>query len=140
MSDLEERTERNRKVMEDFRANDGVGSVRGAALLILHTTGAKSGLPRIHPVVYLADGDHPHIFASMGGLPTHPDWYHNLVANPTVTVEVGIETYQARAVVVTGAERDRIFARQVQVVPIFGEYQERTTRIIPVVRLERIGA
>ena len=81
----------------------------------------------------------PADIASKAGSPSNPDWYHNLVANATVTVEVGTETYDANAVVLTGAERDRLYAKQVETTPIFGEYQQKTTRVIPVIALERIG-
>ena len=106
-------------------------------MIVLTTTGAKSGQPRTNPLVYLADGDQLVIFASKAGAPTNPDWYHNLLAHPRVTVELGDETFHADASVVQGEERDRLFAQQVAVMPGFAEYQEKTTRTIPVVVLTR---
>ena len=107
-------------------------------MVLLTTTGAKSGQKRTNPLVYLADGDRLVIFASKAGAPSHPDWYHNIVANPTVTLEVGAETFDAKATIAQGAERDALFARQVEVMPGFAEYQANTTRLIPAVVLERI--
>ncbi|HEX6481052.1 MAG TPA: nitroreductase family deazaflavin-dependent oxidoreductase [Ktedonobacteraceae bacterium] len=134
-----DRNEWNRRTMEEFRANGGkVGGMwEGRPLLLLTTTGAKSGRPRTHAMMYLRDGDRLLVFASKGGAPTNPDWYHNLVVHPEVTVEVGNETYPATANVLSGEERDRLYARQAQLYPQFGEYQARTTRTIPVIALER---
>ena len=131
----------NTALIEEFRANGGKvgGRFEGRPVVLLTTIGAKSGRRLTTPLVYLQDGERRLIFASKAGSPTHPDWYHNLVANPTVTVEVGTETYDAKAVVITGEERDRLYAKQVESTPIFGEYQQKTTRTIPVVALERIG-
>ena len=128
----------NRQTIEEFRANKGqVGGVwEGRPLLLLTTTGAKSGQPRTTPVMYLREGDRPFIFASKGGAPTHPDWYHNLLTHPDVTVAIGDQTYQASAKPVTGEERDQIYARWAKRYPQFREYQERTSRIIPVIELE----
>jgi deazaflavin-dependent oxidoreductase (nitroreductase family) len=142
MAEVEDRFARNRKVIEEFRANAGKipGRDSGFPLLLLTTTGAKSGQQRTTPVAYLADGDRVVVFASKGGGPTSPDWYHNLVANPRVSVEVGSESYGARAVVAAGEERERLYARQAQLFPVFGEYQQKTTRKIPVVILERLPA
>ncbi len=132
--------ERNQRVIAEFRANGGKvgGRHEGRPLLLLTTTGAKSGKPYTTPVMYLPDGERLAIFATHGGSPRHPDWYHNLVANPIVTVEVGSESFTARATVAPRAERDALYARQAALYPQFAEYQERTTRIIPVVLLERI--
>lgn len=133
----------NRRVMEEFHAHAGKvgGPFEGRPLLLLTTTGAKSGQRHTTPLVYLPDGDRQFIFASKGGAPTHPDWYHNLVAHPEVTVEVGngsgTETFEATATVITGEERDRLYAQQVQVFPAFAEYQTKTNRLIPVIALER---
>jgi len=129
----------NTTVIEEFRANGGKvgGGFAGAPMVLLTTTGAKSGTKRTTPLVYLPDGDRVVVFASKGGAPTNPDWYHNVVANPEVTVEVGGESYQARAVVAEQAERDRLFAEQASRMPNFAEYAEKTTRVIPVVVLER---
>jgi deazaflavin-dependent oxidoreductase (nitroreductase family) len=130
----------NNKLMEEFRANGGkvTGQFEGAPLLLLTTTGAKSGRPYTTPVMYLPDGDLVVVFASKGGAPTNPDWYHNLLANPHVTVEVGTDSYEADAKVLTGEERDRLYARQAEAYPGFAEYQEKTQRVIPVVALHRV--
>jgi len=109
----------------------------GAPLLLLTTTGAKSGQRRTTPVMYLPDGNRLIIFASKAGAPTNPDWYHNLVAHPQAAVEVGTETFDITAVVATGEERDRLFARQAELYPGFANYQARITRQIPVIALER---
>ena len=129
----------NRSVIDEFRAKDGQvsGQFAGAPLLLLTTTGAKSGATRTVPVVYAPDGDRLVVFASKAGAPSHPAWYHNLVANPRVSVEVGSERFDADAVVLTGDERDRLFTEQAALFPGFAEYQAKTTRVIPVVALER---
>jgi deazaflavin-dependent oxidoreductase (nitroreductase family) len=129
----------NAGIIDEFRANAGTvgGPFEGARMLILHTTGARSGSERVHPLVYQADGDRLVIFGSKGGAPTHPGWYHNLVANPEVTVEVGTETIPVRARVAEGAERERLWTRQKQVMPGFADYEAKTSRQIPVVILER---
>ena len=131
----------NRDLIAEFRANGGTvtGRFAGRPLVILTTTGAKSGLPREIPLVYTKDGDRVVVIASKGGAPTHPDWYHNLVANPEVMVELPGETYQARAVVAEGDERDRLYDQQAAEMPFFAEYQRGTQRRIPVVVLERVG-
>jgi deazaflavin-dependent oxidoreductase (nitroreductase family) len=128
----------NQSIIDEFRANGGKvgGPFEGAPMLLLTTTGAKSGQRRTIPVVYLADGDRYVVFASKAGAPTNPDWYHNLVANPAVTVEVGSERVDADAVVLTGDERDQLFATQAERMPGFKDYQAKTTRVIPVVALE----
>lgn len=128
----------NRAIIDEFRANDGKvgGPFEGAPMLLLTTTGAKSGQARTVPVVYLPDGDRYVVFASKAGAPTHPDWYHNLVANPQVSVEVGSDRFDVQAVVLTGDEHDRLYATQAERYPGFKEYQEKTTRVIPVVALE----
>jgi deazaflavin-dependent oxidoreductase (nitroreductase family) len=127
-----------RQTVEEFRANKGhVGGVwEGRPLLLLTTTGAKSGQRRTNPVMYLHEGGHLYIFASKGGAPTDPDWYRNLLAHPEVTVEIGDQTSQAIAKPVTGAEHDSIYARWAQQYPQYREYQENTTRSIPVIELE----
>ena len=136
---MADRNDWNRQTIEAFRANGGkVGGMwEGRPLLVLTTTGAKSGQHHTTPTMYLRDGDRLLIFASKGGAPTHPDWYHNLVAHPQVTVEVGTVTYNATATVLTGEERDQLYARQAELYPQFGEYQRKTTRKIPVIALER---
>jgi deazaflavin-dependent oxidoreductase (nitroreductase family) len=130
----------NAEIIEHFRANGGTmkeGPFKGAPLLLLTTTGARSGKERVNPLAYSRDGDLLVVIASKGGAPTHPDWYHNLVAHPLVTVEVGPERFQARARITEGAERDRLFAAQARLMPGFADYQRKTTRRIPVVVLER---
>lgn len=131
----------NNQIIEEFRANGGKvgGPFEGAPLLVLTTTGAKSGQRRTAPVMYLADGDRLMIFASKAGAPTNPDWYHNLLAHPRATVEVGDETFDVDASVTTGDERDRLYATQAERYPGFAEYQAKTTRTIPVVALTRAG-
>jgi deazaflavin-dependent oxidoreductase (nitroreductase family) len=130
----------NRTVIDEFRANDGkvTGPFEGAPLLLLTTTGAKTGNQHTSPVVYLRDGDRILVFGSKAGAPTHPAWYHNLVANPTVTVELPGDRFEARAVVLEGEERDRLFDRQKAKMPGFADYESKTSRRIPVVALERI--
>lgn len=134
--------EMNRTVIDEFRANGGKagGIFEGKPLVLLHHIGAKSGTERIAPLVYLPDDGRVYIFASKGGADTNPDWYHNLVANPEVTVEIGTETYPATARVLEGAERDEVYARQVDAEPQFGEYQAKTERVIPVVELVRASS
>jgi deazaflavin-dependent oxidoreductase (nitroreductase family) len=128
-------------LIADFRAHSGAvtsGPFAGRSVLLLTTTGAQSGQSRLAPLVYSRDGDHYVIMASKGGAPTHPAWYHNLVAHPIVTVEVGAEKFEARASVAQGAERDRLFAQHAAINPGFNDYQKRTSRVIPVVVLERL--
>jgi deazaflavin-dependent oxidoreductase (nitroreductase family) len=132
----------NRGVVEQFRANGRVGPERLAnqPLLVLTTTGARSGLPRTTPLLYSRDGDRFVVIASKGGEPTHPDWYHNLLAHPEATVEVGAETVPVRAQVAQGAERRRQFDQQAAQMPFFAEYERTTPRTIPVVVLIRSDA
>jgi deazaflavin-dependent oxidoreductase (nitroreductase family) len=129
----------NSGIIEEFRANHGRvgGRFRGAPLLILKSRGAKTGQLRENPMMYLADGDRYLVFASKGGAPTNPDWYHNLVANPRATVEVGDETFDVDAEVLTGEERDRFYAKQAELYPGFADYERKTDRIIPVIALTR---
>jgi deazaflavin-dependent oxidoreductase (nitroreductase family) len=138
---MPERNDWNRKIIEEFRTNGGkVGGIwEGRPLLLLTTTGAKSGQPRTHPMMYMREGNRLLVFASKGGAPTNPAWYHNLLAHPEVTVEVGNEKFNALAQPVTGEERDKIYARWAQMYPQFGEYQQKTTRKIPVIELRRVG-
>ncbi len=139
MSDAEDF---NAKVIEEFRANAGVvgGYFAGKPMALVTHTGAKTGTPRVTPLVCSTDAGRVVIIASMGGAPTNPAWYHNMIANPTVTVEVGSETYTARAVEVTGDERQRLYDQQVAIMPQFAEYAAKTTRTIPVLVLERSDA
>jgi deazaflavin-dependent oxidoreductase (nitroreductase family) len=136
----DEFNEFNRKLVAEFRENGGkvTGMFAGAPLLILTSKGAKSGETRINPLVHTRDGERYVIIASKGGAPTNPAWYHNVLANPDVTIEVGDEKFPARAKVVEGEERDRLFAAQAALMPNFAEYQQNTTRRIPVVVLERL--
>ena len=131
----------NQSVIEEFRANEGRvgGNFEGRTLLLLHHRGAKTGTERVNPLAYQRLGDDSvAIFASMGGAPKHPDWFHNVVANPDVSVEIGTESFPARARVATGEERDAIWERQKTDWPGFAEYEEKTKGIreIPVVVLE----
>ena len=127
----------NARIIDEFHANEGVvgGMFEGVPLLLLHHTGAKSGKTRINPLAYQSDGDRYVVFASKGGAPTNPDWYHNLRANPNVTIEVGTETMAAVASEAAGEERERLFRTQVENVPQFGEYEKQTDRMIPVIVL-----
>ncbi len=140
MADPNPMLEFNKQVIAEFRANEGKvgGAFAGAAMVLLTMKGAKSGEERTIPLVYSRDGDNVVIIASMGGAPKHPAWFLNLKANPEVTVEVGTEKFRARAVVPEGAERDRLFNQQAAIMPNFAEYQQKTTRVIPAVVLERI--
>lgn len=136
-------SEWNDKIIEEFRANRGKvgGMFEGTPLILLTTTGARSGVPRTNPVACLRDGERLLVFASYAGAPRHPDWYHNLLADPTVTVEAGdgtaVETFTATAHPLAGEERDQAYARQAALVPAFAGYQEKTSRVIPVVALYR---
>jgi len=132
----------NQQIIEEFRANGGRvgGPFEGARLLLLTTVGARSGARHTTPLGYLPDGgDRVLVIASAGGTPNHPAWFHNLVANPLVTVEDGVFTYEARAVVLEGAERDRAFARATEADPGWADYQAKTARVIPVVALQEAG-
>ncbi|RDG38651.1 nitroreductase family deazaflavin-dependent oxidoreductase [Streptomyces corynorhini] len=127
----------NASVIEEFRANHGQvgGGFAGAPLLLLHTLGARSGAPRINPMMYMADEGRYLVFASKAGSDRNPDWYHNLLAHPDARIEVGDETRSVRAVELRGAERDSAFAEQARRYPGFAGYQRKTERIIPVVAL-----
>jgi len=129
----------NTAIIEEFHANGGKvgGGFEGAPMLLLHTTGAKSGRERVNPVVYQQVGDDIAVFASKGGAPTNPDWYRNLRANPDVTVEIGTETIPMHARVAQGDERTKIWEQQKKVMPGFAEYEGKTDREIPVVILSR---
>ncbi|MCC7023063.1 MAG: nitroreductase family deazaflavin-dependent oxidoreductase [Thermomicrobiales bacterium] len=131
----------NQNLIAEFRQNGGRvgGPFAGAPMLLLTTTGRRSGQPRTNPVIYTTDNGRFVIIASKGGAPTNPDWFHNLRANPEVTVEIGTETFPARASIPEGAERDRLFAQMAAQMPGFADYQKQTTRRIPVVLLEREG-
>ncbi len=127
----------NAKIIAEFRANEGRvgGNFAGAPVLLLSTTGRKSGRTYTNPMMYLPVGDDVAVFASKSGADTDPDWYLNLVEHPTVTVELGAQKYQATAIPVEGLERDRIYAEQAAAYPGFAEYEAKTSRVIPVIRL-----
>lgn len=127
----------NQTIIEQYRANGGKVDFP-LPLLLLTTTGAKSSRPHTAPVAYSRDGDRLVIAASKGGAPSNPAWYHNLLANPIVTVELGTERFQARATLIEGAERERLYAQHAAQMPVFAEYPHKTTRQIPVIVLERI--
>ena len=130
----------NAKIIEEFRANEGRvgGQFEGAPLLLLHSVGARSGEERINPMMYQAVGDAYATFASKGGAPSNPDWYHNLVANPEATIEVGTHTVRVRARITEAVERDMIWETQKERYPGFAEYEANTTRQIPVFILEPV--
>jgi len=136
-------SDRNARIIEEFRANEGRvgGYFEGHTLLLLHHTGARTGQARINPLAYLPDGDRFVIFATKGGSPTNPDWYHNLKAHPDVEVEVGTETFPVHAVEVKDeGERQELYARQTARMSGFGAYPKKTSRRIPVIALERVDA
>lgn len=130
----------NQQVIEEFRANEGKvgGFFEGRNLLLLHTSGAKSGLPRLTPLVYLQSGDDIVIIASKAGAPTNPDWYYNIRANPTVSIEVGSDTYDVQAIITEEPERSQLYAKMEEIMSNFTEYREKTTRTIPVIKLLKI--
>ena len=132
--------DRNLAIIKEFRANGGKvgGNFAGRTLLLLHTVGAKSRQERINPVAYIMDGERYVIIASKGGAPAHPSWYHNLVANPLVKVEVGTEQFQVQASVAAEPERTRLYDRMVEMMPTFADYRRRTTLVIPVIVLTRV--
>ena len=130
----------NERVIAEFRANGGVVEMFGPRVVLLRTVGAKSGEPRTTPVVYRRDGDRLIVFASKAGAPEHPAWFHNILADPGLTIEVGQEgqvvARKARAVELHGEERVWLFEQQTTEIPTFREYEQKTTRKIPVVALE----
>lgn len=130
----------NQNVINDFRANKGKagGQMAGIPLLLVTMKGAKTGRTLTIPLAYTTDGNRCVIIASKAGAPNNPDWYHNLKANPEVTIELGADRFQARATEVTGAERDRLYNQQAAQLPIFADYQNKTSRRIPVFTLERV--
>ena len=127
----------NVDVIEEFRANNGVvgGFFAGKSVLILHTTGARSGLERLTPLLYRREGDRIFVFASNGGADTHPAWYYNLKSTPAVAVEVGAGTVEGTAAEIVGEEREAIYTRQGSDLSFFADYQAGTDRTIPVVEL-----
>ncbi|MGY4708200.1 nitroreductase/quinone reductase family protein [Mycolicibacterium sp. CBM1] len=139
MTEARSLADMNRAVIEEFRAHGGKagGMFEGKPLVLVHHTGAKSGAERIVPLVPYVEDGRIFVFASKAGADTNPDWYHNLVANPATTVEFGTETFPVTARVLSGAERDEIYAKQAAAEPQFGDYQRKTTRVIPVIELQR---
>jgi deazaflavin-dependent oxidoreductase (nitroreductase family) len=135
---MSEFNEWNRKIIDEFRANKGKvgGMFEGKTLLLLHTKGAKSGEERINPVAYVRDGERFVVIASKAGAPTNPDWYHNLVATPELTVEVGTEKFRVHAAVTEEPERTRLYNKMVEMMPGFDDYRRKTTRKIPVIVLK----
>ena len=131
-------TDFNSKIIEEFRANEGKvgGPFEGAPLLLLHTVGAKSGQPRVNPMMYMQVPGGYAVFASKGGAPVNPDWYHNVLAHPRVTAEIGTGTVEFLARVAEGEERERIWTAQKSAYPGFADYEQKTTRQIPVIILE----
>ena len=129
----------NRQLIEEFRANRGKsdGPMAGRPLLLLTTTGAKSGQRRTTPMMYIRVGDRLLVIASNAGAPTHLDWYRNLVAHPEVTVEIGNDIFEATAIVMEGPERQRLWGRIVELYPFFADHQAKVTRQIPVIVLKR---
>ena len=127
----------NETLISDFRASDGemTGDLRGGRILLLTTTGARSGQRRTIPLAYIRHDHRIFIIASRGGTDVHPAWYHNLVANPRVTVERGAETYEADAVVLPEPQRSEVYAVAARKIATFAEYERRTERVIPVVEL-----
>jgi deazaflavin-dependent oxidoreductase (nitroreductase family) len=134
MSDL---NDRNKKIIDEFRANGGKvgGNFAGKTLLLLHTKGAKSGQERINPLACLRDGERFAVIASKGGADTNPDWYYNVIANQQVNVEVGTEKFQAHASIAEEPERMRLYDKMVEVMPGFDGYRRKTSRVIPVIIL-----
>ena len=132
----------NQAIISEFRANGGKvgGPFAGRTLLLLHTVGAKSGQPRTNPLAYVTDGDRIVVIASKSGMDSNPDWYYNVLANPTVKVELGNEQFQARATAVTEEpERSRLYAKMVEQMPGFADYERKTSRKIPAILLERVS-
>lgn len=127
----------NKEIIREFRANEGIvgGFFENMTLLLVHTTGAKSGQLRINPTAYIKDGDNLIIAASKGGADSHPDWYHNLVANPQVIVEVGGETFSALAEEPSEPERSNLYNKLASIYPMFKEYEIKTERVIPIIKL-----
>jgi deazaflavin-dependent oxidoreductase (nitroreductase family) len=130
----------NQQVIAEFRASGGTagGPVEGMPLVLVHHVGAKSGAQRVTPLVPYVDGDRIFIFASKGGSPEHPAWFHNLVANPDTEAEYGADRFPVRVRVLSGTERDEVYAKHAALQTQFADYQQRTDRLIPVIELERV--
>ena len=131
----------NQRIITEFRANGGkVGKpFEGSPMVLLTTTGAKTGRRLTSPLVYSTDGDRTVIIASKAGADTNPNWYHNIVANPSVTLELGTDTFEATAVAAEGAERDRLYGQQAAQMAVFNDYAAKTKRMIPVIVMTRNG-
>ena len=131
----------NQKIIEEFRANEGKvgGFFAGRTLLLLHTTGAKSGKERVNPLATFEDGDRLVVVASKGGAPTNPDWYYNVLANPMVSVEYGTDKFQAQAAIASEPERTQLYEKMESNFAGFTDYKEKTDRVIPVLTLSRIS-
>ena len=134
---MSERNDYNQKNIAEFRANEGRvgGRFEGKTLLLLHTTGAKTGKERVNPVAYVRDGEKYVVIASKGGAPTNPDWYYNILAHPHLTVEVGTKTFDVEAQVAEEPERTRLYNKMVEMLPGFDDYRQKTERVIPVIEL-----
>ncbi|HEY6600013.1 MAG TPA: nitroreductase family deazaflavin-dependent oxidoreductase [Pseudomonadales bacterium] len=130
----------NRQIIDEFRANGGKvgGPFKGAPMLLLTTKGAKSGETRVNPLVYLEDGSRYVIIASYAGAPTNPPWFHNLIADPAVTIEVGTQTLKVKGDVVAEPDRSRLYQKMESMMPAFTEYRQKTKRTIPVIALRRV--
>jgi len=130
----------NRQIIDEFRANGGKvgGPFKGAPMLLLTTKGAKSGETRVNPLVYLEDGSRYVIIASYAGAPTNPPWFHNLIADPAVTIEVGAQTLKVKGDVVAEPDRSRLYQKMESMMPAFTEYRQKTKRTIPVIALRRV--
>ena len=137
MSDTNERINWNQTIIDEFRANDGKvsGRFEGKTLLLLHTTGAKTGKKHVNPVAYVRDGEKYVVIASKGGAPDNPDWYYNIVAHPHLTVEVGTETFDVEAQVTEEPERTRLYNKMADMMDSFNDYRRKTDRVIPVFEL-----
>ncbi|MFJ5611653.1 nitroreductase family deazaflavin-dependent oxidoreductase [Streptomyces sp. NPDC093221] len=129
----------NARITAEFRASHGKvgGPFEGAPMVLLHTRGARTGIERVNPLMYMADGDRYLVFASKGGADTHPAWYLNLLAHPDIDIEIGDETIPVHAEELKGAERDEKYAEQASRFPGFADYQKKTSRVIPVIALSR---
>jgi deazaflavin-dependent oxidoreductase (nitroreductase family) len=127
----------NNKIIEEFRANGGKvgGNFKNTPIVLLHTIGAKSGEERVNPLAYHKEGDKYVVIASKGGAPTNPDWYYNILANPTVEVEVGTEKFKAQARAAEEPERSQLYDAHAALMPGFNDYKKKTTRAIPVIVL-----
>lgn len=130
----------NSSIVDEFRANGGKvgGPFEGATLLLLTTTGAKSGQPRLAPLAYLTIDGRTIIIGSKAGADTNPDWVHNLRANPRAHIEVATDAYDVVARELPAAERDDVYPKVVALAPGFGDYQAKTSRVIPLFELERV--